>query len=304
MIKAPSRHCARNQHSLVLHTEFRSRGYRLSRHRSGIRNRHIVGFGVQKTITIQSTWWKSIHSINCGWVVECENGRRKGDGWIHVWTHRSITPVRGNRRRGIWFTCSVTAVHLQFRWIRAHTWTKESSLIRISWSETNNGYLSNRVETKKLGPFHWMRPYIWYPSNWTFTIVDRDWKVIVVNMVDRNAIENRIGWSLRLEELHRNSIWIQFVWVMDTTGVVHSIVFEEECYFGRNDNKQVQENQIPDGGKRYQPSLLSEMIGKLSQSTINGLCSQYIFGINTAILHYCSIEETKVTTSIVLVRTS
>ena len=46
------------------------------------------------------------------------------------------------------------------------------------------------------------------------------------------------------------------------------------------------------------------MIGKLSQSTINGLCSQYIFGINTAILHYCSIEETKVTTSIVLVRTS
>ena len=66
-------------------------------------------------------------------------------------------------------------------------------MIRISWSETNNGYLSNRVETKKLGPFHWMRPYLLYPSNRTFTIVDRDWKDIVVNVDDRNAIESGNG---------------------------------------------------------------------------------------------------------------
>lgn len=75
MIKAPSRHCARNQQSLVLHTEFRSRGYRLSRHRSGIRNRHIVGFGVQKTITTKALGGKaSIPST----VVESSNVKMEG----------------------------------------------------------------------------------------------------------------------------------------------------------------------------------------------------------------------------------
>ena len=59
-----------------------------------------------------------------------------------------------------------------------------------------------------------------------------------------------------------------------------------------------------DGGKRSRPSLVSEMIGKLSQSTINGLCSQYIFGINTAILHYRAIGGTNVTSSVVLSCTS